>query len=304
MSRSLVLNQSADGIEAVVRDMNPQELNAPGLLRVRVAYSSMNYKDALAVTGRGKIIRARYPFVPGIDFVGEVIESRSERFNVGDRVVGTGGGLGETMWGGYTELLTVPDTWLVSLPVGLSVVDSMIIGTAGLTAMLSVMKLNPLVARQEEGRVVVTGASGGVGSLSTLFLGRSGFRVVVSTGKKDNSWLRAPGVEEVIDRTDLGAGPRRDLDSTRWLGAVDTVGGQTLGAILSQVGRHGHVSACGLVGGASLETTVYPLILRGVTIHGIDSNTCPLTEREEAWSRIADICHPGDLEASLEDDYS
>jgi acrylyl-CoA reductase (NADPH) len=289
MVRSLLLSEGENGISAAVESVEPSGVGKEGEICIRVFYSSLNYKDALAVTGEGRIIRGSYPFVPGIDLVGEVIESRSERFRVGDRVIGTGGGLGETLWGGYAERVTVPDRWIVSLPETISPFHAMVIGTAGLTAMLSVIALEPLEDRADEGSVVVTGATGGVGSLSTFFLSRSGYRVTASTGNSDHTLLRSLGATSVIDRKELESGFRQALDSARWLGAVDSVGGSTLATILSQTSRHGHVASCGLVAGHELCTTVFPFILRGVTLHGIDSNTCPITVRNEAWRRIGKL---------------
>ncbi|MEX0747366.1 MAG: MDR family oxidoreductase, partial [Rhodothermales bacterium] len=255
---------------------------------VAVLYSSLNYKDGLAVTGRGKIIRGDYPFVPGIDLVGRIEETESARFNPGDLVIGTGWGLGEAHWGGYAQVQRVESSWLVPLPADLSPQDAMTMGTAGLTAMLAVMALKDHGVTPGSGEVVVSGASGGVGSISVALLAHEGFNVVASTGSAEaGEYLLRLGAHRVIDRGLLGEGPKRPLDSAQWAGAVDSVGGATLAAILSRLQTHGSVAACGLAGGHELHTTVFPFILRGVNLLGIDSNTCPNDLRERAWSYLS-----------------
>jgi acrylyl-CoA reductase (NADPH) len=255
---------------------------------VAISHSGLNYKDALAITGRGKIIRGDYPFIPGIDFVGEVVDSKSRSFVPGDTVIGTGWGLGETHWGGYSQLQTVQGEWLVRLPETLNRENAMVVGTAGLTAMLSVMALEDAGLNPSRGEVIVTGASGGVGSLAVALLSASGYSVVASTGSTSaHEYLRDLGAPRIIDRGELAAGPGRPLDSARWAGSIDVVGGSTLAAIISQLDRHGSVAACGLAGGHEIHTTVYPFILRGVNLLGIDSNTCPIQRRVEAWDQIA-----------------
>jgi acrylyl-CoA reductase (NADPH) len=255
---------------------------------VAISHSGLNYKDALAITGRGKIIRGDYPFIPGIDFVGEVVDSKSRSFVPGDTVIGTGWGLGETHWGGYSQLQTVQGEWLVRLPETLNRENAMVVGTAGLTAMLSVMALEDAGLNPSRGEIIVTGASGGVGSLAVALLSASGYSVVASTGSTSaHEYLHDLGAARIIDRGELAAGPGRPLDSARWAGSIDVVGGSTLAAIISQLDRHGSVAACGLAGGHEIHTTVYPFILRGVNLLGIDSNTCPIQRRVEAWDQIA-----------------
>ncbi len=266
-----------------------EDLPVQGDVLVRVLYSSLNYKDALAVTDRGKIIRGAFPFVPGIDLVGRVVESTHADHAPGDLVVATGWGLGENHWGGYCGLQWLQSDWLVALPERITPHTSMVIGTAGLTAMLAVMALEDAGLDPTSGEVVVTGATGGVGTFAVYLLSRHGFRVVASTGKSDaKDYLEALGAARTIDRDILGSGARRPLDSGAWAGAIDTVGGATLEAILSQLLRHGAVAACGLASGAELHTTVYPFILRGASLLGVDSNTCPVTRRRLAWSHLAD----------------
>ena len=285
--RALVLSKTDDGVTADVRELEEEHLPEGDVL-VRVAYSSLNYKDGLAVTGKGKIIRGEYPFVPGIDLVGTVETSESSDYAPGDAVIVTGWGIGEDYWGGYAQKARVRSAWCVPLPEGLTPKEAMAIGTAGFTAMLSLVALEEQDVRPDSGEVVVTGASGGVGSIAVALLGRLGYDVVASTGSEAaHDYLTDLGATRIIHRDELGQGPRRPLDAGRWAGGIDTVGGATLAALLSQTGRHGAVAACGLAGGSELNTTVFPFILRGVSLHGIDSNTCPPDVRREAWQRLA-----------------
>lgn len=302
MVKALLLEQADDGsVEASIQEVADEAL-PEGDVELSVLYSSLNYKDGLAVTGEGKIVRAGYPFVPGIDMVGRVEASRSERFAPGDMVLQTGYGLGETRWGGYATRQRAHADELVALPVGISQKEAMVIGTAGFTAMLSVIALERYGVEPGDGEVVVTGASGGVGSFAVALLAHLGYEVVASTGKtRAHDYLEALGARRFIPREDLGSGPRRPMDSARWAGAVDTVGGETLAALISQIGRHGAVSSCGLAGGYELHTTVYPFILRGVSLIGIDSNTSPRQEREAAWRRLARDLSGEVLEQILEE---
>lgn len=268
-------------------------LPAPGdgEVVVRVAASSLNYKDGLAVTGKGKIVRADFPFVPGIDLAGTVATSRDAAMPEGTPVVLTGWGTGESRWGGYATHAVARASHLVRLPDGLTPHDAMALGTAGLTAMLAVMALEapgavPGGLADVDGDVVVTGASGGVGSLAVHLLAQSGRRVVASSGK-DPAYLARLGASEVIGREVLGGGTHRPMEAGRWSGAVDTVGGATLAGVLATTKTHGRVAACGNAQSADLATTVFPFILRGVSLLGIDSNTCPMPLREKAWARLA-----------------
>ncbi len=286
MLRALVLDRTGDTLTAEIRELQHADL-PEGEVLLSVLYSSLNYKDGLAVTGTGKIIRGAYPFVPGIDLVGRVEESTDTAFKQGDLVVQTGGGLGETTWGGYSQRQRVPARWLVPLPDALTPLRAMVLGTAGFTAMLSVMTLEQHGVTPERGEVVVTGASGGVGSIAVALLAHLGYDVVASSGSADAyDYLRELGAARIIHRDELGAGPQRPLESARWAGAVDTVGGATLAAVLSTLGLHGCVAACGNAGGHDLHTTVFPFILRGVCLAGIDSNTAPYAQRCQAWKRL------------------
>lgn len=288
-SKALVLRKDDDGSQvARIEDLRVGDLPRQGDTLVRVHYSSVNYKDGLAVTDKGKIIRAELPFVPGIDLVGEVVHSSSGSFDPGARVIGTGWGIGENHWGGFSQYQWVEGQWLVHMPPGLESFSAIVAGTAGLTAMLAVRAIVDGGRHPADGPILVTGATGGVGSFAVLFLSRLGYHVAASTGKEtEHDYLRELGTTDVIARDELSIGARRPLDSARWSGAVDSVGGSTLESILSAVMRHGVVASCGLAGGARFETTVYPFILRGISLVGIDSNTCPIARRVEAWDAIA-----------------
>jgi acrylyl-CoA reductase (NADPH) len=286
---ALILESQNGRIVPIVRPVPEVEWPA-GEVTVRVAFSSINYKDALAVTNRGKIVRAPYPFVPGIDFAGTVTASSDARYASGDAVIGTGWGIGEDRWGGYAEQVHVEASQLVPLPAEMTLRDAMVAGTAGFTAMLSVMAIEEHGIRPVSGEIAVTGATGGVGSFAVRILAGLGYRVVASTGKRDaEPYLRALGAARIIPRNDLGDGPKRPLDTARWAGAVDTLGGPALAALISQTGRHGSIAACGLAASPELSTTVFPFILRGITLVGIDSNTCPFERRLVAWRRLATL---------------
>ncbi len=296
MGRALVLDQEGGDRTAEVRELSDDVLPAKGVL-LDVQYSSLNYKDALAVTGRGKIIRGDYPFVPGIDLVGEVAASDAPAFAPGDRVIGTGGWLGEKYWGGFAERQRVPADFLVKLPVDLTPKAAMIIGTAGFTAMLAVMALEEHGVTLDDGEVIVTGASGGAGSVAVALLARLGYGVVASTGSTEaHDYLHALGAGRIIDRQVLSEGPARPLESAQWAGAVDAIGGRTPATLISRTARHGAIAAFGNAGGHELHTSVYPFILRGVRLLGIDSNTCPLERRRRAWRRLADVLSDDDLD--------
>lgn len=267
-----------------------------GDVTVEVRYSSLNYKDGLAVTGRGSVVRS-YPMVLGIDLAGTVRESAAPAWRPGDEVVVTGWGLGETHPGGYTTRERVRSEWLLAPPPGLDLHASMALGTAGLTAMLCVLALEGAGLRPDEGaEVLVTGASGGVGSLAVSILSSLGHRVVASTGRTFlEPFLRRLGASRVLDRSELAAAPSRPLGAERFAGAVDTVGGSTLASVLSSVRYRGAVAACGLAGGRELQTTVLPFILRNVSLLGVDSNRCPNELRSAAWSRLATDLAPDSL---------
>lgn len=287
MSRVLLLNRRDGDVEASVCEVDESRLPEGDVL-LDVWYSGVNYKDALAITGRGKIIRGAWPFVPGIDLAGKVRASDSEAYKPGDMVIGTGWGLGESYWGGYAEVQRVDAAKLLPLPEGMSLEKAMLAGTAGLTAMLSVMELKAHGVEPGKGEVLVTGASGGVGSFAVGLLHEAGYRVAASTGSPDaHDWLGRLGADRMIEREALAAGAARPLDSGEWAGAVDVVGGKTLEALLSRLKRHGTAVACGLAGGHALHTTVFPFILRGVRLIGVDTNTCPVPVRRQAWAQLA-----------------
>ena len=287
MSRVLLLNRRDGDVEASVCEVEESRLPEGDVL-LDVSYSGLNYKDALAITGRGKIVRGAWPFVPGIDLAGKVRTSDSEAYKPGDLVIGTGWGLGESHWGGHAEVQRVDAAKLLPLPEGMSLEKAMLAGTAGLTAMLAVMELEAHGVEAGKGEVLVTGASGGVGSFAVGLLHEAGYRVAASTGSPDaHDWLGRLGADRILEREALAAGAARPLDSGEWAGAVDVVGGKTLEALLSRLKRHGTAVACGLAGGHALHTTVFPFILRGVRLIGVDTNTCPVPVRRKAWARLA-----------------
>lgn len=290
--RALVVDESGGSRRVEVRDVPVSDL-PPGEVLVRVAYSTLNFKDGLAVTGKGKILRST-PMAPGIDFAGTVVESASPQFKPGDQVVLTGWGVGERHWGGYSQLNRVKADWLVPLPEGMSLRQAMAIGTAGFTAMLCVQALERHGVKPGGRQVLVTGAAGGVGSVAVALLARAGYQVVAATGRlQEEEYLKSLGAASVIDRAVLTA-PGRPLETERWAGAVDTVGGAVLGGIFRSVAYYGVVAACGNAGGSEFTTSVFPFILRGVQLIGVESVMAPPEQRREAWARIAcDL--PGEL---------
>lgn len=295
--RALRLHKTDDGVDPRLEDV-PEDDLPEGDVLLDVTHSSLNYKDGLAVSGRGKIVRGAFPFVPGIDLAGTVVDGGGSDWAPGDRVVLTGWGTGEDRWGGYAERARASADHLVRLPDGLSAEDAMWIGTAGLTAMLSVLALEDHGVDAGDGPVAVTGASGGVGSTATALLADAGYSVSAVTGTASaHGYLRALGAADVVGREALATPPEAPMGRGTWAGAVDSVGGTTLASLLATTKRHGCVAACGLAGGAALETTVFPFILRGVTLAGIDSNTAPPSLRDEAWGRLADAVGRGALGA-------
>jgi len=282
---ALILEQHENQVSAEVR-LVPRDALPAGDVLVRVAYSGLNYKDGLAIRGKNKVVRS-YPMVPGIDFVGTVEESGSPVYQPGDEVILTGWGVGERHWGGMAQYARVKSEWLVPLPDSLTPRDAMAIGTAGFTAMLSLMALEELGLTPDGREVLVTGASGGVGSLAVALLAALGYTVVASTGRADaHDYLRALGAKEIIDRAPLTAegGP---MGSARWAGAIDTVGGATLPGVIRTLVPNASVAACGNAGGFDLPTSVLPFILRGVNLLGINSLDTPIERRKVAWDRLA-----------------
>lgn len=256
-------------------------------LRIRIQYSSLNYKDALAASGHPGVAR-QLPLVPGIDAAGQVIESSCSRFAVGDPVLVFHADFGTAVDGGYAELVTVPEEWVYPLPQGISPLDAMTIGTGGFTAAQSVDAILKHGITPADGEVVVSGATGGVGVFAVMLFSRLGFQVVASTGKPERAqWLRELGAAQIVDRQTLLGDLKKPLLSARWAAAVDTVGGQCLSTLLRSTQPHHCVTACGLVGGADIPVTVYPFILRGITLYGIDTATISPQYRGEIWQRLA-----------------
>ena len=284
--RALVLTRDDEGkTHADIRELTEADL-PDGDVLVDVEYSSLNYKDGLAITGKGKVVRS-FPMVPGIDLAGTVLSSASADYQPGDKVVLTGWGIGEKHWGGFSRRQRVRSEWLVSLPGELSPRDAMAIGTAGFTAMLCVMTLEEAGITPDRGQVLVTGASGGVGGVAVTLLGRLGYEVVAVTGRPEGAdWLRELGAKDVLSREEMSQ-PPRPLEGQRWAGAVDTVGGVMLARVLAETAYDGAVAACGLAGGFELPTTVMPFILRNVSLRGVDSVMCPVQRRKRAWERLA-----------------
>ena len=281
--KALVLEEIDGKTTSSIQHLEPDVL-PEGEVLVRVSHSSLNYKDGLAITGTGKIIR-KFPMVPGIDFAGVVETSGSDAYKPGDQVVLTGWGVGERHWGGLSELARVKAEWLVPLPKGLSAAQAMGVGTAGFTAMLCVMALER--AGFESGEVVVTGAAGGVGSVAVMLLAKLGHQVTASTGRSEtHDYLRGLGASDILER-DVLAGSSRPLETERFSGAIDTVGGTTLAGLIARMKYNSSIAACGLAGGAGLTTTVMPFILRGVNLLGVESVMVPYQPRLEAWARLA-----------------
>ena len=288
------IGKNDDGQRCQLLQLDDSDL-VDGDVTVRVEYTTLNYKDGLALTGRSPIIR-KFPLIPGIDFSGEVIESGHADFKPGDKVILNGFGVGEDHNGGYAQKARVSGDWLVPVPDGLDTRRAMAIGTAGYTAMLSVLALEDHGLEPGDGEVLVTGASGGVGSIAVAVLGKLGHHVVATTGRMhEKDFLTGLGAAEVVDRAGFADKPR-PLAKERWSGAIDVAGGNTLANILSQMRRASAVAACGLAESMNLPTTVAPFILRGVTLYGIDSVMAPLERRKQAWQRLATDLDSGLLE--------
>lgn len=269
-----------------------------GEVLVDVSYSTLNYKDALAITGKAPVVR-RFPMVPGIDFTGTVAESNNPDFKAGDRVILNGWGVGETHWGGLAERARVKGDWLVPLPDGIDLRHAAAIGTAGYTAMLCVLALERHGITPEKGEIVVSGAAGGVGSVATALLAAKGYAVAAVTGRaSETSYLRELGAACVIDRAEL-TGKVKPLGKERWAGGIDVAGSTVLANMLSMMSYRGVVATCGLAAGMDLPASVAPFILRGVTLAGVDSVMCPKPDRLEAWSRLSTDLDIGKLEKMI-----
>jgi acrylyl-CoA reductase (NADPH) len=292
--RAFVVNKTEDTFTRSIQELSMDDL-PEGNVTIRVHYSDVNYKDGLASIPNGKIVR-QYPFVPGIDLAGTVVASSDPSFKPGDEVLVTGYELGVSHFGGFSEYARVPAKWVVKLPENLSLIESMAIGTAGFTAALSVLRLEENGLTPDKGPVLVTGATGGVGSLAVAILKKRGYHVVASTGKPDAAdYLRVLGADEIIPREELVDTTGKPLLKERWAGAVDPVGGDILRTVLSTTRYGGSVAVSGLTGGANVTTTVMPFILRGVNLLGIDSVYCPMSIRERLWKRLANEWKPDHL---------
>ena len=294
--RAILLEENDGNVAGAVTDLEDDRL-PEGDVTVRIDYSDLNYKDGLILKGLARLVR-NYPHVPGIDFSGTVDKSASPEFAAGDRVVLTGWGLGERHWGGFAQKARVKAGWLVKAPDGLSNLQAMAIGTAGFTAMISVMALEHAGLRKDAGPVLVTGASGGVGSVAVAILAALGYEVAASSGKADEAdYLRDLGAANVIGRLEASGRP---LEKGQWAGCVDTVGGATLATAFAQMNVHSAIAVCGNAGGNDLGTTVLPFILRGVSLLGMDSVMYPAAPRKEAWQRLATDLPIEKLEAMTE----
>jgi len=291
MFKGILIEKDDVGYRAQLKDIDESVLH-DGDVTIRVAYSTLNYKDALAITGKGPVVR-RFPMIPGIDLVGTVEHSDSADYKVGDTVVHTGWGVGEVHPGGLAEKARLKSEWLVPLPDAFSPTQAMAIGTAGFTAMLCVMALERHGVTPDKGEILVTGAAGGVGSVAVSLLTKLGYTVVGVSGRPEESdYIKGLGASEVLERSEFSS-PAKPIAKERWAGAIDVVGSHTLANVCSTMKYRGVVAACGLAGGMDFPSSVAPFILRGVTLAGIDSVMCPRAERLEAWQRLA-----RDLDAS------
>jgi acrylyl-CoA reductase (NADPH) len=286
MFRALLLEEKDGKVESRLAELDEDQLPA-GEVTVDVEYSTLNYKDGLILRGLGRLVR-QYPHVPGVDFAGRVARSEHPAWKPGDEVILTGWRVGEMQWGGYAGKARVKGDWLVAVPPGLTGRQAMAIGTAGFTSMLAVIALEEHGVTLAMGEVLVTGAAGGLGSVSVSLLAKLGYQVAASTGRAEtHAYLRGLGASSIVDRASIATPSGKPLDPERWAGCIDSVGGSTLSAILPQLKYHGAVAACGLAGGNKLETTVIPFLLRGVNLLGIDSVMCPPARRKAAWARLA-----------------
>ncbi|MCP3761016.1 acryloyl-CoA reductase [Domibacillus sp. A3M-37] len=291
---ALIVDKTEDDFSVGVKKIGLEEL-PQGEVLIKTAYSGINYKDGLASIPDGKIVRS-YPFIPGIDLAGVVVSSSDTRFQEGDEVIATSYEIGVSHFGGYSEYARIPADWVVPLPKGLTLKEAMIFGTAGFTAALSVQRLEENGLQPDQGNVLVTGATGGVGSFAVSMLAGRGYNVVASTGKdSEKNYLTKLGAKEIVSREDVYNGKLKALDKEQWAGAVDPVGGETLAAILSKISYKGSVAVSGLTGGTNVPTSVFPFILRGVNLLGIDSVNCPMETRQKTWERMATDLKPEDL---------
>jgi len=296
--KAFVVNKTNDNFTAGIQDLTQTDL-PDGEVLVRVAYSSVNYKDGLASIPDGKIVR-NYPFVPGVDLSGTVVESSDSRYKVGDEIIATSYGLGVSHYGGFSEYARVKAEWIVPLPAGLTLKEAMAFGTAGFTAALSVHQLQKNGLTPGNGPVLITGATGGVGSIAIGILKKLGYTLAASTGKaEEHAYLKSLGVSEIVGRDETSAESTRPMEKERWAGAVDAVGGATLAYLLRSTKYGGSVAACGNTGGVNVSTTVFPFILRSVSLLGIDSVNCPMELRRTLWQQLATEYKPDALLESI-----
>jgi putative YhdH/YhfP family quinone oxidoreductase len=293
--RAFVVNKTAEAFEAGVKQLSKDDLPA-GEVLIKVVYSGLNYKDGLATIPDGQVVR-KYPIVPGIDLAGHVVESSDKRFRENDEVIATSYNLGVSHSGGFSEYARVPAAWVVPLPRGLNLREAMILGTAGFTAALGVHKLELNGLKPDNGPVLVTGATGGVGSHALSMFSNLGYTVAASTGKpSEHSYLQGLGAAEILSREDVSADSGKPLEKERWAGSVDAVGGATLAYLTRTTKTGGSIASVGVTGGPKLNLTVFPFILRGVNLLGIDSATCPMDLRLNIWERLAADLKPKNLE--------
>lgn len=300
---ALVVNKENEQISLDVQNLSLEDL-PQGEVLIRVHYSSVNYKDSLATIPNGNIVN-QYPFVPGIDLAGVVVSSDDSRFQEGDEVIATSYEMGVSHYGGYSEYARIPAKWIVPLPEGLTLKEAMIIGTAGFTAALSVQRLLDNEINPERGKVLVTGATGGVGSFAISILSTLGFTVEGSTGKEtETEFLSNLGASSIVPRTEVFDGTVRSLGKQKWAAAVDPVGGEPLAALLSQIQYGGSVAVSGLTGGTKLPATVFPFILRGVNLLGVDSVYCPMDKRLAIWNRLATDFKPASFDLFIQEEVT
>ncbi|MEH7886534.1 acryloyl-CoA reductase [Bacillus sp. JJ1609] len=301
--KAFIVNKTDEDFSAQVRMISLEDFPA-GDVVIKVAYSSVNYKDGLASIPNGKIVRS-YPFIPGIDLAGTVVSSNDSRFMEGDQVIATSYEIGVSHYGGYSEYARIPGDWIVPLPEGLSLREAMVYGTAGFTAALSVHRLEENGLTPDKGKVLVTGATGGVGSVAISMLSKRGYHVVASTGKEsEHDYLRKIGAAEIIGRDEVAGEKIKPLDKQLWAAAVDPVGGKTLSAILSKLNYNGSVAVSGLTGGTDVAATVFPFILRGINLLGIDSVYCPMETRKLLWQRMATDLKPEGLLETIQNEVT
>ena len=296
--KAFVVNKTSEGFTAGLKDLAQTDLPS-GEVLVKVAYSSVNYKDGLASIPDGKVVR-NYPHVPGIDLSGTVVESSDARFKAGDEIIATSYEIGVSHFGGFSEYARLKADWIVPLPQGLTLKEAMALGTAGFTAALAVHQLQKNGLAPTHGPVLITGASGGVGSIAIGILKQLGYTIAASTGKaEEHDYLKSLGVSDILSREETSAESTRPMEKERWAASIDAVGGSTLAYLLRSTKYGGSVAACGNTGGANVTTTVFPFILRGVNLLGIDSVNCPMELRRELWQQLASEYKPASLLESI-----